>query len=179
MPVSLPLHGKKYFEEPPPRRIGVHAPFRDKDSALLLVKKQWRVDEDAPFPWGIIGGSAGADERTHAAWRREIKARIGLAGLNPGRLLVVDHVSRGTYPEGINFVYEARDGRCILPRDTELTLPPELPEYRFVTSDELGNYLSPDLVLRARAVLDALQKNVTLELVDGCLPGSPSGVPAG
>ncbi|MFF1418001.1 NUDIX domain-containing protein [Streptomyces sp. NPDC058280] len=158
-------HIEEYFRTPPRRRSGALVALRNPQGNLLLVKKQYQMDEGNPRPWGMVGGSADATERPRAAFTRTVAEETGLQ-LQPGRLLVIDHVrASNRYAEGTNFVYDS-DG-AVLPPDTTITLPADLAAYQFVAPAELDMYLSDHSARRARAVLTALADGTTLELEDG------------
>ncbi|RYJ28817.1 hypothetical protein CU044_2578 [Streptomyces sp. L-9-10] len=80
------------------------------------------------------------------AWRREVVRGAGLH-LNPVRLLAVDYVpATETTAEGFNYLY---DGGTIAP-DTEIVLPDELLEYRFVLPEALDVHLTAHSARRQR-----------------------------
>ncbi|MGW6238384.1 NUDIX domain-containing protein [Streptomyces sp. NPDC055094] len=156
-------HSDEYFRNPPRRRIGVLALIREESSdGVLVVNKLYRQDR-APLSWGLVGGSAKADERPMVAWRREVARETGLH-LDPIRLLAVDYVpATETDAEGVNYLY---DGGTIAP-DTEIVLPDELLEYRFVLPEALDGHLTAHSARRMRAALAALAAGTTADLVLG------------
>ncbi|MFE5842040.1 NUDIX domain-containing protein [Streptomyces niveus] len=157
-------HDKNIFENPPGRRVGALALPRDPDGNVLLVEKIYQKDEGNPRPWGMVGGSALADETPRDALRREFENETGLNIVQPGRLLVFDYVRAGRFPEGYNYVYDTP----VLPADTKITLPAgELSDYKFVPPGELNQYMSEHGVRRALAVLKALDQGTFFELEYG------------
>ncbi|MFD3909993.1 NUDIX domain-containing protein [Streptomyces sp. NPDC058603] len=156
-------HSEQYFQSPPPRRIGVLALIREESSgAVLVVNKSYRQDR-APHSWGLVGGSAAANELPLAAWQREVAGETGLH-LSPVRLLAEDYVpATSTYAEGYNRVY---DGGTIAP-DTQVVLPDELLEYRFILPEALDVHLTAHSARRTRAALEALAAGTTVDLVLG------------
>ncbi|MFF1420613.1 NUDIX domain-containing protein [Streptomyces sp. NPDC058280] len=156
-------HSDDYFRSPPPRRIGVLALLREESSGgVLVVNKLYRRDR-APHSWGLVGGSVEAGELPRAAWQREVAGETGLH-LRPGRLLAVDYVpATEAGAEGYNRVY---DGGTIAP-GTEIVLPDELAEYRFILPEALDLYLTAHGVRRTLAALEALATGTTADLVHG------------
>lgn len=157
-------HDESYFLNPPGRRIGCLALPRTPDGHVLLVEKIYQKAEGNPRPWGMVGGSAKANETLHTALRREFEEETGIDIVKAGRLLVFDYVPARRYAEGYNFVFDTP----VLAADTKITLPAdELSDYRFVPPGELDQYMSDHGVRRARAVLKALEQDTFIELENG------------
>ncbi|MGW8451332.1 NUDIX domain-containing protein [Streptomyces niveus] len=157
-------HDESYFLNPPGRRIGCLALPRNPEGHVLLVEKIYQKAEGNPRPWGMVGGSANANESLHNALCREFEEETGIVIGTPGRLLVFDYVPARRYAEGYNFVFDTP----VLATDTKITLPAgELSGYKFVPAGELDQYMSDHGVRRARAVLKALEEDTFIELEDG------------
>lgn len=157
-------HDEEFLLNPPGRRVGALALPRDPDGNILLVEKIYQKAEGNPRPWGMVGGSALANETPRNALRREFEEETGIDIVKPGRLLVFDRVRAGRYPEGYNYVYDTP----VLAADTKITLPArELSGYRFVPPGELDQYMSDHGVRRALAVLKALDEGTFIELEYG------------
>ncbi|MFD7605123.1 NUDIX domain-containing protein [Streptomyces mirabilis] len=166
------MHRDDEFQNPPPHRRGALAIIRNERHGVLLVQKSYRGGQ-----WGLPGGLALAGEFPHEAWIREVEEETGLL-LKPGRLLVVDCIPRDeeTGSEaGTNFVFDG--GR--VSSDAEIRLPdalpgeePELTDYRFVDTHELGRFVTPLTERRTRAAVAALKsgEDATAYLVEGLPP---------
>ncbi|MFF5304769.1 NUDIX domain-containing protein [Streptomyces sp. NPDC013161] len=93
---------RDWFQDPPPRRKGVHALIM-RGTQLLIVSRPYRE----PVPtWGLPGGSAAANELPWDALSRLLSERLTLKA-TVGRLIVVDHVPEksGKHREGTNYAY--------------------------------------------------------------------------
>ncbi|MEV5527655.1 NUDIX domain-containing protein [Streptomyces prunicolor] len=152
---------RNWFEDPPPRRKGVHA-LITRGTWLLMVSRPYRV----PVPtWGLPGGSAAANELTWDALSRLLSERLTLKA-TVGGLLVVDHVPEklGKHHEGTNYVY-----RVEIPDDAEpvVTESGRLGEGRWVERAAVGELAVGHSLRRIEQCLIADDTGQVLELLRG------------
>lgn len=153
---------RDWFEDPPPRRKGVHA-LITRGTRLLMVSRPYRV----PVPtWGLPGGSAAANELTWDALSRLLSERLTLKAAVVGDLLVVDHVPEkpGELHEGTNYVY-----RVEIPDDAEpvVTESGRLGEGRWVERAAVGELAVGHSLRRIEQCLIADDTGQVLELLRG------------
>ncbi|MFJ4683878.1 hypothetical protein [Streptomyces sp. NPDC088789] len=87
------------YTTPPPRRMGVQA-LITRDLAIGMVTRPYLGEER----WSLPGGHAPANTPPSLALGHALDTRLGAQAII-GRLLAVDCVPQGTYPEGTVFVY--------------------------------------------------------------------------
>jgi 8-oxo-dGTP pyrophosphatase MutT (NUDIX family) len=153
------VHNESDFTNPPDRRVGGLALFRNEAGAVLLVEKKYRT---GLARWGLVGGSAKPGEPAAVACQREILEETGLK-IVPERLLVV-HYMPATHPvrEGFNFIFDGG----VLPADTDITLPEdELASYGWAALDELPALVAPYTGWRINCAMNALSGGPVRELV--------------
>jgi 8-oxo-dGTP diphosphatase len=144
----------------PMKYLSAGALFFDEQGRLLLVKPNYKDG------WEIPGGIVEQDESPLEAWRREILEELGLE-LKPGRLLVVDYLSRGDRPsDSLQMVFL---GGTLNPATIDMIRlqPTELSEFRFLELDEALALLGSTLSARIAGALRALAEGTTLMLHDG------------
>ncbi|MBD0688512.1 NUDIX domain-containing protein [Streptomyces sp. CBMA123] len=153
-----------YWTTPTPTRAGVLLALRDETDQLLLVRKQYLIDEGAEHTWGLVGGSMieAAHDRREAAQARAVE-RIGIS-VKLGRMVLIDEVPAGRYARGFNFLYDVPSR---LSRDAPIKLGDGLVDYRFVPRADFDKYMNPHGVRRAHAALDAIILGHTLDLYKG------------
>ncbi|MEV4156922.1 NUDIX hydrolase [Nocardia salmonicida] len=84
----------------PRKRMGAGALFVDELNRVLLVEPTYKDY------WEIPGGVVENGESPYTAVVREIREELGL-DVSPGRLLVVDWVSPGLYPDdGVMMIFD-------------------------------------------------------------------------
>ncbi|WP_399083746.1 NUDIX domain-containing protein [Streptomyces sp. BBFR2] len=146
---------------------GAGTVLRDAAGRILLVEPDYR---DC---WLLPGGTVESDtgESPREAARRETAEEIGL-DLPLGPLLAVDWVRSPGWPPVVSYLFdggvldEAALASIRLQED-------ELLSWRMAPWEEAARLLDPQLALRVRAALDALERGTgTVELEDGRVPGS-------
>ncbi|MFI5888322.1 NUDIX domain-containing protein [Streptomyces sp. NPDC051554] len=150
-----------WFEDPPPRRKGVHA-LITRGTRLLMVSRPYRE----PVPtWGLPGGSAAANELTWDALSRLLSERLTLKA-TVGDLLVVDHVPErpGELHEGTNYAY-----RVDIPVDAEpiVTEAGRFGEARWVERSATGDLAVDHSLRRIEQCLIADDTGQVIELFRG------------
>ncbi|TCR22937.1 NUDIX domain-containing protein [Streptomyces sp. BK205] len=149
------------FQNPPPRRVGVHA-LITRGTQLLVVSRPYSV---AVSRWGLPGGSAAANELPRRALCRHLDERLSLRA-SAGRILVIDHVPEqpGLHREGTNYVYEV-----LLPDDAEPTVTKSgrFGEARWVERAEVSNYVVDHSLRRIEQSLLASETGLFAELLLG------------
>ena len=121
--------------------------FADEVGRVLLVKP---IYNDV---WHLPGGVVEAGESPAAAAVREAKEELGL-DVTAGRLLCIDYrpPTPGGRGSALRFVFDggaltsAQTDRIVLPAD-------EIREWRYVSVDELDDYVIPVLANRLRHML--------------------------
>jgi ADP-ribose pyrophosphatase YjhB (NUDIX family) len=130
------------------KEVVVTGLFTDTDGRILIVKPEHKDG------WIFPGGYVEVGESPSEAFRREMRAEIGLNPKGPSRLLSVDY--RGSTDEYIMFMF---DGGVLTAEEiTQIALPPQLLEYRLVTTDEAKILLRPKSARRLEPTLSARQK---------------------
>jgi ADP-ribose pyrophosphatase YjhB (NUDIX family) len=152
---------RDWFEDPPPRRKGVHA-LITRGTRLLMVSRPYRE----PVPtWGLPGGSAAANELPWDALSRLLSERLTLKA-TVGRLIVVDHIPEksGKHREGTNYAYLVE-----IPDDVEpvVTESGRLGEARWVERAAVGDLAVDHSLRRIEQCLLADDTNQVLELFRG------------
>nr|WSY53338.1 NUDIX domain-containing protein [Streptomyces sp. NBC_00886] len=152
---------RNWFEDPPPRRKGVHA-LIIRGTKILMVSRPYRE----PVPtWGLPGGSAAANELTWDALSRLLSERLTLKA-TVGDLLVIDHVPErpGEHQEGTNYVY-----RVEIPDDAEpvVTESGGFGEARWVERAAVGDLAVGHGLRRIEQCLIADDTERVLELLRG------------
>lgn len=153
---------RDWFQDPPPRRKGVHA-LITRGTKLLLVSRPYRK----PVPtWGLPGGSAAANELTWDALSRLLSERLTLKTTTVGDLLVIDHVPErlGELYEGTNYAY-----RVEIPDDVEpvVTESGRFGEARWVERAAVGSLAVGHGLRRIEQCLLADDTGRVLELLRG------------
>jgi 8-oxo-dGTP pyrophosphatase MutT (NUDIX family) len=122
--------------------------FTDTEGRVLIVKPEHKEG------WIFPGGYVEVGESPSEAFRREMRAELGLECKDPARLLSVDY--RGSTDEYIMFIF---DGGVLTAEEiAQVTLPPQLLEYRMVTIDEAKALLRQKSARRLEPTLAARQK---------------------
>src|SRR5688500_2538965 len=138
---------RAYYQSIPGKRIGAGLICRDAGHRVLLVQPTYKPT------WEIPGGVVEAGESPASAVAREVREELGIE-LPVGRLLVVDWLPvRTPKTEGMMMQF---DGGVL---DDSITgrfrLPPdELADWRFFTTDELGDVLPDYMARRTRAAVE-------------------------
>lgn len=150
------------------RRMGSGALLRDPHDRILVVKPSYKE------LWEIPGGLIELGESPRSCCHRELGEELGLEIL-VGRLLVMDWLPPAPpLPDGWQFVY---DGGVLDDTDAaNIVLPQdELLEWRFVTLEELDNYLPPQLARRMRVAHECALAGTTADLEWGVRPAGQVG----
>ncbi|MGW5384900.1 NUDIX domain-containing protein [Nocardia sp. NPDC003963] len=130
----------------PRKRMGSGMLFVDERDRVLLVEPVYKPQ------WEIPGGVVEAGESPRAAAAREVREELGLE-VTPGRLLVVDWVPPGLYPDdGLMLIYA---GGHLSPEQTAaITLQAaELRSLRWCDPAEAGERLLDAMARRVSAAL--------------------------
>lgn len=133
------------------------------DARVLLVKPNYRDG------WSLPGGILEHGEAPHAGCVREVQEELGLL-LPAGRLLAVAWTGPNhERPRPIiSFLF---DGGVLADPDAIRLQEEELDDWRFVSPDELGDYLPPFLLDRVRAALTARVTGAAAYLATGASVG--------
>ncbi|WP_059007973.1 NUDIX domain-containing protein [Streptomyces specialis] len=161
------MHTEEDFTDPPRRRLGALALFRNPIGDILLVEKSYRSGRAR---WGLPGGCAKQNEPVPVACQREVLEETGLHVV-PGRVLVLHHVpANGTSAEGINAVFDGG----VLDDGTSITLSAELTSYRWVPPASLDGMVAPYTAWRITSALRSLtSEEPGVPLLVGHGPGAP------
>lgn len=146
---------KAWYESLPKKRMGSGALFLNEAGQLLLVNPTYKPQ------WEIPGGLVELNESPRTACIREVKEEIGL-DVAPERILCLDYLhAKGERTEGIMFIFwggvltEAQIASIRLPES-------ELSEFRFVSIDEAGQLLTPQMKNRLQKSLEAVPTEKTI-----------------
>ncbi|MFE0765343.1 NUDIX domain-containing protein [Streptomyces smyrnaeus] len=147
------MHTDHDNQQPGHRRVGALLLIRSPEGDVLLVKPSYRTH------WQLVGGGVRPNELPPHAALREGTEEIGIADLEVGDLLVVDHIAANPDSgavEGLNFVFDGG----VLPGDAPIILPdpapgeePELTDWKFVPRNQLTYYCNP---VQHRRICEAL-----------------------
>ncbi|MEU2725710.1 NUDIX hydrolase [Streptomyces smyrnaeus] len=147
------MHTDHDNQQPGHRRVGALLLIRNLGGDVLLVKPSYREH------WQLVGGGVRPNELPPHAALREGAEEIGIADLEVGDLLVVDHIAANPGSgavEGLNFVFDGG----VLPGDAPIILPdpapgeePELTDWKFVPRTQLTYYCNP---VQHRRICEAL-----------------------
>ncbi|MFE0765138.1 NUDIX domain-containing protein [Streptomyces smyrnaeus] len=151
------MHIDHNNKRPGHRRIGALLLIRNPEGDVLLVKPSYRTH------WQLVGGGVWTNELVPHAALREGFEEIKIADLEVGDLLAVDHIAANPASgavEGLNFIFDGG----VLPNDAPVILPdpapgeeePELTDWKFVPTNQLGDYCNPVQHSRICAALAAL-----------------------
>ncbi|MFF2083066.1 NUDIX domain-containing protein [Nocardia sp. NPDC058176] len=146
--------------ELPVKRMGAGALFVDYVGRVLLVEPTY-TDH-----WELPGGLVEAGESPRAAVLREIGEELDLT-VPVGRLLVVDWVPPGRYPnDGVMLVYDG--GFLGVDRTAGITLrSEELRGWLWCDAEEAAQRLPDVLARRVAAARRARAEGTTVYLEDG------------
>jgi 8-oxo-dGTP diphosphatase len=104
--------------------------------------------------WIFPGGYVEPGESPSEACRREVAAELGVSIKGPKRLLSIDY--RGSTEEYIMFIFDC--GTFTDDMVKQITLPPQLLEYRFATHEEALGLLRRNSAKRLTPTLEARTK---------------------
>ncbi|MFE9454045.1 NUDIX domain-containing protein [Streptomyces sp. NPDC006739] len=101
---AMPEEQRDWFQDPPPRRVGVLA-LLTRGTTVLLIRRTYGTPV---YEWGLPGGSAAANELPRRALSRLLAEKLALR-VTPGPLTAVDHTPEwaGHHHEGTTFIYSA------------------------------------------------------------------------
>ncbi len=128
--------------------IVVAAIITDEEGKVLIVRP---AHKDG---WIFPGGYVEVGESPSAACRREIMSELGIKIDGPHRLLSLDY--RGAPEEYVMFIFDG--GVFTSEQISQISLPPQLLEYRFVPSSEALTLLRANSARRLMPTLDAKHK---------------------
>lgn len=136
--------------------------FVGHDGQVLIVEPTYKPR------WEIPGGAVERGETPREACERELHDALGV-DLPAGRLLVVDWAPL-VREERIRYVF---DGGTLTDEQLDrIVLPPdELSSWAFIPPEELFVMMSPRLMRRVTAALEARTAGVTAYLEHGVLVG--------
>lgn len=128
--------------------VVVAALITDADGKVLIVKPSHKEG------WIFPGGYVEVGESPSQAFRREMRAELGVEVPDPVRLLSIDY--RGSADEYVMFIFDGG----VFTEDTKarITLPPRLLEYRFVFPEEALQLLREKSARRLMPTLEARTK---------------------
>lgn len=139
-----------FLDSLPRRRSAAAALLRDRSGNICLVEPTYK-----DF-WDLPGGTVEIDESPRAGCRREVREELGIER-EIGQLLCMDWIrpSQGDPHGALIFVYDGGvvDQPII---DTMITPPEELHRFRFVSVDDLGDYVTERNQRRIRHALAAI-----------------------
>ncbi|MTE16297.1 NUDIX domain-containing protein [Nocardia sp. CT2-14] len=144
--------------------MGAGALFVDERDRVLLVEPTYKPH------WELPGGVVEADESPYRGAVREIREELGLS-LPLGRLLVVDWVPAGRYPnDGVMVVYDG--GLLDADQVASITLPAEeLRSWAWCDTEAAGRLLPGVLARRVAMARRAKIEGVAVYLEDGYAVG--------
>lgn len=125
--------------------IVVAALITDSADRVLIVQPSHKDG------WIFPGGYVEVGESPSGAWRREMRAELGLSLDGPSRLLSIDY--RGSQEEYVMFIF---DGGIVTEEQKQsIRLSPNLAAFSFVTVDEARTLLRPNSARRLLPTLAA------------------------
>ncbi|WP_198012418.1 NUDIX domain-containing protein [Promicromonospora sukumoe] len=144
----------------PRKRMAASVVFTDHAGRVLLCEPTYKQVWEAP------GGAVELGESPRAAGAREVREELGLE-LDPGRLVVVDHVSAvDGRTEALVLVYDG--GRLTEQQTAAIRLPEdELRSWSWCTVDEARERMRPLVARRIAAALHAITNGGVAELENG------------
>jgi 8-oxo-dGTP diphosphatase len=139
--------------------------FLDDEGRVLIVEPTYKAR------WEIPGGRVERGETPRAACVRELREELGL-DLPLGRLLVVDWAPN-VRDEHVRFVF---DGGTLTEEQLDAIelAPDELSSWAFLPPEEMFVMMTPRLVRRVTAALEARERGVTAYLEHG-VAADPEG----
>lgn len=117
----------------------------DSEGRVLIVKP------DHKDGWIFPGGYVEVGEAPSNAFRREMRAELGIDIVGPVRLLSVDY--RGKNDEYVMFIFDG--GVFTDDMVSTISLPPQLLEFRFVSLEEASSLLRKNSARRLMPTLEA------------------------
>lgn len=130
------------------KEIAVTALITNEKKEILIIKPSYKEG------WILPGGYVEIGESPCDAIQREIEAELGVTDVKPGKLLCVDYHSHTS--EYIMFVFDG--GVFTDATITDITLPPRLVEFKFVSTDEALQLLRANSARRLLPALEAKEK---------------------
>jgi 8-oxo-dGTP pyrophosphatase MutT (NUDIX family) len=150
------------FRSLPRKRIGAGIVIVDDRDRVLLVQPTYKDS------WEIPGGLVELGESPRQAAAREVREELGL-DVQVGRLLVIDWVPRGRYPDdGVMLLFaggRVEESRIRLPGD-------ELRDWEWCDRATVRERVVDVLAHRIGAALRAISSGDTVELENG-MPVTP------
>jgi len=130
------------------KEVVVTALITDSSGQVLIVKPNYKEG------WILPGGYVEVGESPSDAFRREMRAELGVENTDPHRLLSVDY--RGHTEEYIMFIF---DGGVFSEEMIQaITLPPQFSEFQFVKPEVALTMLRSKSARRLMPTLEARQK---------------------
>jgi len=132
----------------PTSQVATGLLFRDEANRVLLVKPTYNE------VWHLPGGVVEDGESPAAAAAREVSEELGL-DVQVGRLIGVDYrpPTPGGRGNALRFVFDG--GSLSNEQLARIELPPdEIRDWKFVSVDELDDYVIPVLASRLRFMLE-------------------------
>ncbi|MFE0594103.1 NUDIX domain-containing protein [Micromonospora echinospora] len=128
-------------------RVASGALFLDGEGRVLLVRPTYKKH------WEIPGGYVEPGESPRSACNREVQEELGLK-IKVGRMLVVDWAPAENEGDKLLFIFDANTTATVLEQDICFS-DGELSEWRYVSTDDLEDYVPDRLARRVRTAVEA------------------------
>ena len=147
----------KHYKSLPKKRMSAGAIIFNDNEKILIVKPTYKEH------WHIPGGIIEEDESPLYACQRELDEELGLK-IEIKSLLTIDYKpATQQYTESLNFIfYGGKIGRYKI---KNIVIPQkELETYKFISKDQVSDYLSISMAKRIQFALKAIKENKTYYL---------------